>query len=583
MFNFKKGEIIIFSFFILLSLIITYPLVLKINHSIFGDPAWTFDSLGSLYSIWWAKFAWLNKYPVTFNHLIAYPSGLDMSGEVTQPCLSYPMLFLSLWQNEFFAYNFFILASFILSAIITYYLVFYLTREKLGSMMAGIIFSFCPYHSLKAFSHFGLAAIQWMPLYILILFKFAGGKSYRNGLFLALSFVLLTLSSFYYGYFMVLFTAAFFLFKIIYKLFNRKYEVSSKKRLENFKIVMFTLLIVVLLLLPSTYQTIKNIILPSEQTTSFIKYVQPYTDLFRYAAKPYDYILPSEYHPLFGNFTKKIIEKVTGGRRYWSETTLYLGIVPLLLAVVGVWGWIGHHRQKLIEPGENFYVPFFLLTAFFSFYFSLAPVIKLWKIKIPTPSFFLYRFFPMFRVNARVGILVILSVAVLAAFGLRNIILRIKKRSQQIFLSLVFSGLILFEYTVIPPFRNVDFRKVPPVYSWLAEEPADIVIAEYPLYDWINENHYRYLFYQRVHQKKMINGAPAGSKGEEIRKTVLDILNPQSFSVLSKLGVNYLIVHKDVYDDKALSILDNTEDLKFIKDFPEARIYQIKRGQATFN
>lgn len=586
MLNWRKGEVIIFSFFILLTLVITYPLIFKMDRSIFSDPEWTFDSLGCLYGIWWAKYAWLNKFSSTFNHLVAFPFGVDSSQAPTQPGLSCPLLVLSLWQNEFFAYNFFILASFVLSAVIVYYLVYYLTKDKLASMFSGLVFAFCPNHSLQSFSHIGLAAIQWMPLYVLSLLMLNEERCYRNAIFLAFTFSLVTLSAYYYGYFMVIFTVGFILFKMAYGKWDKNYQVMKSEKLKTFKVIILAGVLALVMILPSSYNMIKNKILPQKpvcvqrtgrlEAVVTIKYKQPLSDLYRYAARGYDYLLPSEYHPIFGKLTQKIVKTISDGRRHWSERTLYLGLTPLFLAVMGVIGWKKRRKLKVGELKENFYILLFLFSAALAFYFSLPPLIGFGKIKIFTPSFFLYRLAPMFRVYARMGFVVTLCVAVLAGFGLRDILANIKRKWNQMAIALAFSFLILFEYTVVPPFRNVDFGKTPAVYEWLAKEPEDIVIAEYPLYDFINEKHYEYLFYQRVHQKKMVNGAPRGSKGDKIRELVMDILKPESRSVLKDLGVDYLIIHKESYEQRDWASLDNSQDLEFTKDFPSARVYRIR-------
>jgi len=74
--NLRKGEVIIFSFFILLTLVITYPLVFKMNSSIFSDPEWTFDSLGFIHGLWMEKYARLNNIDYGKDDMVAYPFGV---------------------------------------------------------------------------------------------------------------------------------------------------------------------------------------------------------------------------------------------------------------------------------------------------------------------------------------------------------------------------------------------------------------------------------------------------------------------------------------------------------------------------
>ncbi|MEA3369342.1 MAG: hypothetical protein U9Q24_03190 [Candidatus Ratteibacteria bacterium] len=581
MFKLRKREAVIFSFFILLSLIITYPLIFKMNNSIFSDSEWTFDSLGYIHGLWMEKYTLLNNTDDEKNDMTAYPFGVPYESSrlkrYTSPFAL--LMLLVILKNEIFAYNVYMLTSFILAGIFIYYLCFYVTRNRTASLVSSIIFAFSPNHFLQAFSHIGMAQIQWMPLYILSLIMLYEKRTYLSAIFCGLSFSLVVLMNYYFGYFMVILTAGFILFNLTRKVWGEMDLAGKTERLKTLKLVLLAGLTALVMILPSTYDTLRNIIRPQkiEAGVSAI-YKRSYEDLYKYAGRGYDYLLPSEYHPLFGKLTKKIVKKITGGQRHWAERTLFLGITPLFLAVVALTGWKKRRKLKIRGNREDFYIPLFLFLAVFCFYTSLSPVIKFWKIKIPTLSFFLYHLAPMFRVYARMGFVVTLCLAVLAGFGLRDILGKLKKKWKQVTVTAVFSALILFEYTVIPPFRNVDFSKTPAVYEWLAEQPKEVVIVEYPLYAAIDERHFNYLFYQRIHRKKMINGAPRGSKGYAIREVMMDILKPQSRSVLSSLGADYLIIHKEIYDQKAIFKLDSSKDLEFLGDFPEARVYRIKES-----
>lgn len=572
----RRLEIFIFIFFVLITIILTYPLILNLNHSIFSDPEWTFDSLGSLYGIWWWKFAWKNGFRIGFNHLIAHPFGNDSSHLPAQPGIPYPLLLLSLIGNEFLAYNIFILISYILSAVFTFYLVYYLTRNKLGSMVSGIIFSFCQNHSLHAFSHLGLAVIQWMPLFILTLVVLNEKVNYKYAVLCASTFSLVTLSNYYYGYFMLIFAACFIIYKIIFIFRYNHAKINKSILLKIIKIAAVITLVITAFMLPFALSTIQNAFGKERQieTTSNV-YKRPYNDLFKYSARVYDYILPSEYHPIFGKFTLGIVKKITGGQRHWSERTLYLGITPIFLAIVAVLGWKRKPKPSPIKDKEDFYIPLFLFTGAAAFYCSLAPVVKLWAIKVPTPSFLLYNIAPMFRVYARMGFVVTLCMAILAGYGLKYILLKFRTNVAKTTVALTFSILIFLEYTVIPPFRNVDFSKTPAVYKWLSFLPENTVIAEYPLVHSIDEKNYRYLFYQRIHKKRMINGAREGTLADDLRKSIRDIKNPLTSQILRYLSVDYVIVHKDDYDNKDIEEISNTPGLAPAREFPTTMVYKI--------
>ena len=178
----------------------------------------------------------------------------------------------------------------------------------------------------------------------------------------------------------------------------------------------------------------------------------------------------------------------------------------------------------------------------------------------------------MFRAYCRFGIVVMLSVAVLAGFGLKFILEKFKTQKSKVAIACLFSGLVLFEFWNWPPYKVIDFSKVPAVYYWLKEEPGDFSIAEYPLdADSPNE---MYKFYQTKHEKKIINGTIPGTHANKVAQTIRKLSQPQTAQVLKWMGVKYALVHRQDYIDTGL--VDDSEELnkipqnsrlKFIKSF----------------
>lgn len=573
-------EILIFLFFIILTAIWTHPLIFRMHTSILGDPEWTFDSLGGLRGVWRAKYAWLNKLPSDVDSLIAHPFGGYVLRVDPQPLLYFPLLMLSFWKDEVFASNIYVLANYVLSAIMMYYLVYYLTKNRISSAVAGLVYSFTPDHSLLSFAYAGMATFQWMPLYILFLLKLDKDKSYKSAIYCALSFSLVSLSVLYYGYFMVVFTAGFILFKVVFGQVNRRRIGIGEQKTGSgkyFRVLMVAACIVLITILPFTYSIIKTTLSSSESAEAVsMGHVRPLSDLYRYSARVSDYFAPSEYHPIFGKIDFWFIKPYAKPSRVWADRTLYLGMMPLFLMVYGVIRWGKRKKRKVSGKREDFIISFFIFSAFLAFIFSLAPTIKVFGTPIPMPSFFMYKIAPMFRYLARFGTVVILCVSVLAGFGIRELLRRVQNKGRQVVITCFVVGFILFEFTVIPPFRNVDLSKTPPVYEWIASQSEDVVIAEYP---WLGptewRHHEEYLFYQRVHQKKMVNGARGGTFGDAVRREAIKVRNPETASILSYLGAKYVIVHKDAYNPEKIKKIDANPGLRFLRDFPSAVVYEV--------
>ncbi|MCK4325525.1 hypothetical protein KAW55_02080, partial [bacterium] len=98
-----------------------------------------------------------------------------------------------------------------------------------------------------------------------------------------------------------------------------------------------------------------------------------------------------------------------------------------------------------------------------------------------------------------------------------------------------------------------------------------------------NHVHYEYLFWQRIHQKPMVNGAMPGTYAEKIRKSIIDIADPETPGVLAWLGAKYVIFHPDKYlkEKEAIAVIgeipdvSQVEGLKLIKKSEDVKIYEV--------
>jgi hypothetical protein len=278
-----------------------------------------------------------------------------------------------------------------------------------------------------------------------------------------------------------------------------------------------------------------------------------------------EYLLPSIDHPVLGRFVNVLTPNSLHGSNYF-EQTLYLGVVPLGLCVAGYFLWF-HKRDTSIR---HQYFLFFSAGALCMLLLSMPPFISFGGMKIPTVSYFMHKIAPMFRVYARFGILANLFVACGAAVVLVEVSLRVSKMRYYLFVSFLLSVLV-FEYWSIPPHYARSIDPPPAVYQWLAREPGDLIVAEYPMMKSDEAAFYTYLFWQRIHKKRMVNGAtPDNTEAWEFFEKVRDLTNPDTMQLLKSLGVKYVIVHQKMYQEGQIP-----EPLK--------RYYPPQTSAATYN
>ncbi len=569
---------LIFFIFLLITIVATYPLIFKMKSHVYGYPG---DPLGLIWLFWWLKYTGINHISPLFCSLLAAPWGVDYSQIEIYKVSNFFAKHLSLLTNEVFTYNLMILASFLLAPVTMYFLVYYFTRNKLASMVSGIIYGFSPYHFTQATQHLGLASIQWMPLYLLGLFLLNEKREYKYALLTPLTFSLVVFTDYHHTYFMLTMTTAFVLWGI-WQVFRRgKLSKNFRSSLKTAGVIMVAIVGALALILPFTYHPFQNMFVTSG------RYVRPLRDLFGNCARPLGYLLPSQDNPFFGRFTERFIKNpLYGGHP--TEHTLYLGWVGIVLSIVAIRKWrrenrrlqaAGHKPQAIKDQGSRIQkgVSFFLFAGIVALIFSHSPYTEIGSFRILFPSYLMYKIAPMFRVYARFGIVVMLCVSVLAGIGLASILEKIKSAKKRRTFLMVILLLVFIEFAPTLPAPMVNAVDPPPVYEWLSKREGDFIIAEYPL-----EDDVEYLFWQRIHQKRLVNGALPGTYADEVRKEIVDILKPETPGILRYLGAKYIIFHPDKYlESEDVPVIGEVPDvskqkgLRLVKTFADAQVYEV--------
>jgi hypothetical protein len=573
-----KKQLLTLMIFILLIVIMTFPLVFKMNTFLPG-----FYSTDEIYSpvwkAWWYKFCFTNHVSSKYVNYVSYPFGMN-SFHFSHIFFLINFI-LALLTNHFFTYNFQVIVNFLLMAFFTQLLAYVITNNRLSAFLAGVIFAFCPYTFMRSWQHLGETYLWMMPMVVWVLFSLKDNSTRLKQALLIISIVLtgIVLGTAYYT---VIILSAFLSYGIVRFLMSQRFPGRlSSISLDYFKRIVFLLFIGYLLMVLHYSSYIKNSILNAHlEASAFNPYRRPFEDLFAQSAKPLSYFLPATVHPLFGRFTEQFIGTELYGDSL-TEHTIYLGWTPLLLAFVAFRRWRRNKKspsRKVAgsvqgESKQDFYIGFFVFLAVVAWLFSQPPWWDIFGFKIYMPSFFMYQILPMFRAYCRFGIVVMLAVAVLAGFGLKFILERFKGRKSKATVTALFCSLVLFEFWNYPPFKVIDLSKVPAVYYWLKEQPKDIVVAEYPLdADSPNE---LYKFFQTVHEKKIINGTIPGTYANKVAQEIRRLSEPKTASILKWMGVKYVLVHKEGYfktdlieDREDLEKVPQSAGLKFIKSFP---------------
>jgi len=544
-----KTSLIVLVLFTLLTLFMTYPLILNMGSGIkdTGDP---------LLNSW--IIAW-NVHKITsldisniFNGNIFYPHERTIAYSeflLTQSLIALPVLLAT--KNPIFAKNFLLLFSFITSGLGMYFLARYLTKNIFGGIIAGVIYAFSPF-MFGHLSHLQVLTAGGIPLAFLFLHKFFKSEQYKHLLLFTLFFLLQALANGYYLLYLSLFTG---LYILLYIIFRKKF------RDGRFWTKISVLLVIVLVVTgPVFLQYIKV-----RKEMGFTRGIGSHANLTSFLAT-------SPFNRVYGHLTSHFLI---------PEGQLFPGILTVLLAITGfIWSQRKNKRKILfIQTPVHFYTIMLLL----SFFFTFGP---------KGPYILLYKFVPGFkgiRVASRFHILVMFSLAVLAAYGIKailSLIPRVKKRTSLLIVSpLLF--IILIEYLSIPiPWENVPAKEdIPEVYKWLAKKEGDFAIVELPLPKPGKSTYKKEcprLYYSTYHWKKLVNGYSGYFPPlyYELKRRWVNEPLEQNIKDLKRLGVKYIVLHSPLYEEDELksimSEISNLErQIQFIRQLDEAYVYEL--------
>ncbi|MBU1043336.1 MAG: DUF3108 domain-containing protein [Candidatus Omnitrophica bacterium] len=571
--NLIKKELYTVGLYLLLSIYATFPLIFNLKTCFYGTKT---DPLAWFWGFWWLKFAHINGLSADFVPILAVPFG------VKYPAL-YPLwnifnLYSTILVGEIVTYNLQSMCSFFLSAVAMYWLVLYFTKNRFSAFFSGIVFSLSPYHFARSWDHLCLSSMQWMVVYIISLFNFFAKRNYISALICGFCFALIgQFSNYYYVYFMGIFTILFFVFCIIYGFLSRQ-RISIKDIFLFFKLSIVGLSTGALIMLLQIWPYLKMVFFSTGEAKEK-GLIRSFGQLFADSARPLNYFLPTEYHPVFGKITSFFVGTPLYGENSGGEQSLYLGLIPIFLAYFGYKKLKKDKKEGISDHKTDFFISFWVFILFSFMICSFSPYIgNINGFFIPLPSFFLFKIFPIFRNYARMGSVVMISICVLAGFGLKYCLEKFNTQRKKLIIVIILCLIVIFEFANFSPSRIVDISHPPEVYTWLKRQPEDSIIAEYPL----KADMRPVLFNQTIHHKKMINGAVPGTNAYEISQKIKDLEADTTPGILSFLGVNYILVHKDKYlNYEGGMVLGQVPDLSdnpgfnHLKDFGDTVVYEV--------
>ncbi|MBN1992809.1 MAG: hypothetical protein JW953_08875 [Anaerolineae bacterium] len=604
-------HLIVIGFYLLLALILTWPLAVHLTSHIPGEATWAFDEATFIWNMWWFKFSLLNlqQTPLVSTYIF-FPLGVNLTTYTFNLFNAAFGLPLQLAFSLPLAQNLALLFSYVSSAYGMFLLSLYLLYQTnmgqpaahvtpptnmsptsyLAAFAAGSVYAFSASRMMYvALGHYNFVTIQWFPFYTLFLLKtLRDGNIKKHILTTSLFAAFCLYAELTYSVFLIFITLLVVGGEWVktWKQERRSNSALIKTLSALALIVLFTLIFTA----PFVLSVLPDFLDPA--------YAQPgWGEGLKLSADLAGLFTLTPLHPLAGvDWITELRAVIEGTGRFNDANTLFLGYGILALALLGFavrrkqgWVWLGGVIIfTILSLGP-------LLTINGQNRFNLDGL----EVTFPLP-FALLHYLPVLnahRVPNRFGIPLSLSMAVLVGFAIAWLLGKLEIRNKDLgqdsgpknrhFLISIFSffillSLLLFDqYSVPLPLTDA---RIPEIYYQIGAEANDFTLLQLPLgwrnsYGTLGAERTQLQYYQAAHHRPILGGNTSRNPAfkfdyyaniplfsalteTELYRSVDEITlaraRQQAAELMALYNVKYLVIHSPIehrkpYEDTFLA------------------------------
>lgn len=542
-----RVHLIILLLYVLLALMLTWPLAAQLATHIPGSPVWAFDEFTFVWNMWWFKFSLLDlQQSPLHSDYIFYPLGIDLvlyTYNFFNAALGLP---LQLVLPLPLASNLVILTAYVLSGYGGYLLLRYLLVSRPieraygwplhgAAFVAGAAYAFAASRMVyAAIGHYDMVTAQWFPFYALFFLKTLREPSYKNPVLAGLCAAFALLAEMIFGVFLLFLSLILILGELTSTGYSGEASSSLRRRTRppsslqeqmpthlSRVIALYAVLrrlLILGLIAGIVWAPVMLPVLNAFMQGDFA--LRGWGDSLKLSADLAGWFTPTALHPLFGapDWSAYLRAVVEGRAPTQDVNTVFLGYGVLALASLGcvfawrsarVWAW-GAWLFALLTLGP-------LLQINGRYLFSLDNLLREQGLEhgvtIPLP-FALLHYIPVVRANRvpnRFSVVLVLALAVLVGYGAMIVLRRLARlpRPGVAVITLCLLVLVLFDQVSVP--LPLSDARVPEVYQEIAAQKDDFAVLELPL-GWRNSfgtlgaEETRLQYYQSYHHKRLLAG-----------------------------------------------------------------------------
>ncbi len=477
-----KTYILISCILIFLTTVATFPLIKHFGSTIPGNGG---DVYINSWFVWWFEHAIvsLKQSPFTTNYQF-YPLTINLAQDISiiHGILSAP---ITHFFGFFAGYNFIIFFTHVVTGIGLYIFIKLFVSNGLAAFLGSIIFTFSYYRSFRAMTgHIDVASTEWFGFalyFICLLFIF---NQHRKKYILGASFFLALCAYTEYRNFLYLslFIGVIFIISIITDILEAKKGNLSNTLLLKIKSLAKTILVTTLFMSPIIVLNINKL--------SDVVHAPFYSE---FNANILSFLLPP-----CNTLISKILQYCYASPSY-EGGIVYLGIVPMLLALLFIFLKRNSTQNKILFIFGGCFVIFFVLSLG-----SQTPIYP-WLFDYLTPI-------KILRVPSRFVVLLEVILALFSSYTLAYIFNHSIHRTTKL-LTITFLCLVLVTEGKIVPISLLDPPPIPTLYQKIAQDKNNYAILEIPfgfrnaIYESTGSQKNDMSFYfQTVHKKPIIGG-----------------------------------------------------------------------------
>lgn len=531
-----------------------YPVLAAPSSRVIG---WPGDNIQHVYAAGWIAEALRVGASPFIDPRINAPEGLALvSTDV--PYVGYIVVAPLTWLfGSVFGYNVLLVLAHFLSGVCTYLWIKHLTNSRIGGLVAGLAFMLAPFRFVHSYGHPQIVSTYPLPLFFWTLDASLRPQPKRKVLTgLAGATFLLGAASQYLLVIGLVCGIAYALLTLI-----------TRRVLLSLRVwfVVPTVLIGALLAATPYLITARDGIYTSYSLES--------TRIW--SASPMNFVVPSHLHPLWGSFIEQRRPETL-----WIEKTLYVGIVPGILALIA----LRHSDRRFVWVGTAFVAAILALgTDLHTGNVPFRPDDPIWL-----PAYYLHQLpgISLMRVWARFGIVTILFVALLAGVGAAYLTRpngaseppdrqALAGSNRSVKVRLIAVGIVGFVVLDLMPGRIHDYTVLTPrpIDHWLAQQQGDFTVGFIPVIS--DTTNYYILFGTITHGKRTIaymHGMHKPSIFRDFNERLQGFPDSVSVQRLQELGFRYLLLEKPIFDGIRAPSWNIVEQR--MAEIPELRVVQ---------